>query len=337
MVGFRNRFIRNTSFAVRLFPTKLLTKLSNQNFILPFYHAVSDSEMPHIRHLYPVKGIKAFESDLDDLLKHFKPIDYLEFRTLKAKGEEPAKPSFLLSFDDGLSEFHNVIAPILLRKGIPAICFLNSAFIDNKDLFFRYKASLLIHQCAKYPELYKKLFSKFGKEYEEPHDLLNINYKNKTILDEMAGHIGFSFDEFLKRDKPYLDSEQIHTLINKGFHFGAHSIDHPNYQFIDESEQLRQTVESVENICNRFKLKYKAFSFPFTDHNVSLSFFKQLKEVGIVENTFGCAGQKRDDIDNNFQRIPFELNKLTGKQILKSELLYAIVKETLGKNRITRT
>ena len=37
-----------------------------------------------------------------------------------------------LTFDDGFRELHDVVAPILLRKGIPATFFVNSAFIDNK-------------------------------------------------------------------------------------------------------------------------------------------------------------------------------------------------------------
>jgi hypothetical protein len=34
--------------------------------------------------------------------------------------------------------------PILRRKGVPATVFVNSDFVDNQDLFFRFKAALII-------------------------------------------------------------------------------------------------------------------------------------------------------------------------------------------------
>ena len=116
MAGFRNKFIHRVSKVAGIIPTRLLHKVSGQRLILPVYHGISDEEMPHIKHLYTVKGVKAFVNDLDFLLKYYTPIGYNEFRKLACTREQPAKPSFLLSFDDGLREFHDIIAPILLKK-----------------------------------------------------------------------------------------------------------------------------------------------------------------------------------------------------------------------------
>jgi peptidoglycan/xylan/chitin deacetylase (PgdA/CDA1 family) len=303
---------------------------------LPVYHAISDDEMPHIQHLYTVKGTKAFINDLDFLLKYYTPVDYNEFQELSLRGMKPDKPSFLLSFDDGLKEFHDIIAPILLQKGIPAICFLNSAFIDNKHLFYRYKSSLLIDKIKKEPGLVSRIRTLFDGSQKFVHNILSINYQNKDLLDELAKIIDYNFNDFLLNHAPYLNSNQITSLIDQGFHFGSHSIDHPEYQHIDLKEQLRQTKESIEFICKRFSIDYKAFAFPFTDYNVSKCFFHNVNTNNIVENTFGCAGQKRDVISNNYQRIPFEMTNLTGKQILNSELVYYLLKIPFGKNVINR-
>jgi len=336
MTGFREKFIHSVSIGISVIPTKYLQRLTNQRLILPFYHAISDEEMPHIKHLYPVKGVKAFIDDLDFLLKYNIPIDYNEFQELSRNNKQPNRPSFLLSFDDGLKEFHDIIAPILLQKGIPAICFLNSAFIDNKDLFYRYKASLLIDRIKKEPILINQFQKLFGDSPKIVQNILSISYQNKELLDELAKLAEYSFKVFLGNHAPYLNTEQIRSLINKGFHFGAHSIDHPEYQHIQLQEQIRQAKESLHYICNKFSIKYKAFSFPFTDYNVSKKFFYNLKANNIVENTFGCAGQKRDIIQNNFQRIPFEMLRLSGRQILNAELLYYLLKMPFGKNMINR-
>jgi peptidoglycan/xylan/chitin deacetylase (PgdA/CDA1 family) len=224
-----------------------------------------------------------------------------------------------------LREFYDPIAPMLLRKGIPAICFLNSGFLDNKDLFFRYKASLLIDFLPKLP----------GYTAEK---LLSVRYENRTELDALATSIGFDFNEFLHQHQPYLQSSQVESLIEKGFHFGAHSVDHPEYQYLDLTEQLRQTTRSTETISNKFGLGYRLFSFPFTDYGVSRKFFEiVLEEKKIADFTFGCAGLKTDVMPRHLQRIPMEANNLSAEAALRREFLYFWLKMPFGKNRIRRT
>jgi peptidoglycan/xylan/chitin deacetylase (PgdA/CDA1 family) len=336
MAGNRDKVINWVSKWSGLLPINLILKLSNQQLILPVYHTISDIELPHIKHLYRVKSTKEFITDLDFLLKHYKALDFFEFQEHIQKNSQPQKPSFLLSFDDGLSEFSDIIAPILIKKGIPAICFLNSGFIDNKDLFYRFKASLLIEEIHKKPSLLDKISPFLNGSENVKQYFLSINYQSKYILDEIAHFIEYDFNDFLIHQKPYLSSEQITNLIKQGFYFGAHSIDHPEFKHIQCQEQIRQTDESVQSICNKFSLQYKIFAFPFTDYSISNQYFNEIKDRNIVDYTFGCAGQKKDSIATNFQRIPFEMGNITGRQILIAELLYYIVKMPLDKNYIHR-
>lgn len=139
----RKAVITTASLFKGIISVRLLMKLTGKNVIFPFYHSVSDSYLAHIHHLYHPKTTKQFISDLDFLLKHYCPMDINEVISFRDSSKKRSKPGFFLSFDDGLKEFYEIIAPVLLKKGIPAACFLNSGFVDNKDLFYRYKASLL--------------------------------------------------------------------------------------------------------------------------------------------------------------------------------------------------
>jgi peptidoglycan/xylan/chitin deacetylase (PgdA/CDA1 family) len=325
----------------QMLPLNGLIRVTGKRIIFPFYHLVSDEEVPHIKHLYKIRTSKEFIKDLDFLLKHYKPIsidDYLE--SLKNKNPLPDK-CFLLSFDDGLREFHDVAAPILRQKGIPAVCFLNSAFIDNKDLFYRYKASLLIDRLpqARDQEVIKNWFQKSGLPFTADYrGLLQVTYQNRHLLDDLAEKAGVDFDEFLLKQRPYLDSAQISSLIREGFAFGSHSIDHPEYRFLEEAEQIRQTTESLRIIKGTFGIKERLFCFPFTDSGVRRSFFDQVFNPlhPIADLTFGGAGLKNDSIPRNIQRIPFEGTSLTARQILGTEYLYYMIKAIFGKNIIRR-
>jgi peptidoglycan/xylan/chitin deacetylase (PgdA/CDA1 family) len=326
-------------------PLKLLIRAIGKKIIFPFYHLVSDVESPHVKHLYQVRTTKEFIRDLDFLLSQYKPIGISDLLNSINAGIELPGNCFLLSFDDGLREFYDVVAPILLRKGIPALCFLNSGFIDNTDLFYRYKASLLIEKLQKMPS--SKVDQKLIEGWFDQHDLpfspdyeglLKVTYSNRHLLDVLALLIGIDFTDYLKSYRPYLDSSQITSLIQQGFSFGAHSIDHPEYKFLTEDEQLRQTKESIQVIKDNFGIGEKLFSFPFTDQGVTKSFFDKVftPSEPIADLTFGGAGLKEDSIRRNIQRIPFEGTSLSAKQILGTEYLYYTVKAFFGRNLIKR-
>ena len=113
----------------RLLSERMLFKTDSPIF-LPFYHVVSNQKLPYVLN-YPYRNSIQFEKELDFYLEHFKPVP-LEYLIENPSSKEKV---FHLSFDDGLSECAEVIAPVLLRKGIPATFFVNSAFTDNRAFF----------------------------------------------------------------------------------------------------------------------------------------------------------------------------------------------------------
>ena len=335
----RNLFY-NISKLLKIFPLEILIKISHQNIIFPFYHLISDREVVHIKHLYKIRTSKAFEHDLDFILKYYEPLQLTDLTDSLSKNKIKTN-RFLLSFDDGLSEFHDVVAPILLRKGIPAICFLNSGFIDNKDLFFRYKASILIEklQNSKKTSIPLKQIETWFEQKQLDFknkclSIRSINYSNKHLLDELAVLLEVDFHKYLLENKPYLTTEQIISLKKQGFLFGAHSIDHPLYSELDENQQLMQTTQSISEIATKFGIDYKIFSFPFTDFGVTKSFFDKI--VPITDLTFGCAGLKKDDCIWNLQRIPMEIKSYSAQEVIYGEYLYYIFKQIFNKNTIKR-
>ena len=334
-----NTFFYKIPRYLKMIPLNVLIKGAGQRNIYPFYHAVSDEEIPHIKHLYKVRTLKEFERDLDFLLKQFTPVDLHSLIT----NLSIEKNTFLLSFDDGLREFHDVIAPVLLRKGIPAICFLNSGFIDNKDLFFRYKTSLLMEKLIN-GKISGNLRNKvafwfkskgFNSDYQS---LLSINYLNKNYLDELAEIIEIDFGDYLQKVQPYLTTGQVQNLIKQGFDFGAHSIDHPLYSDLTETMQIEQTRQSTQFIVGKFCRNYSVFSFPFTDDGVSMNFFRTVfdKDNPLADITFGTSGLKKDCCPKNIQRIPVEVDDFSAQEIIYGEYLYYICKSLFNKNITNR-
>jgi len=323
-----------------------LIKLSRKNLLLPLYHVVSDDSLSHIKNLYSVRNRDQFIKDLDFILKHYQPIDVETLIDSIKNKNEIKKTSVLFTFDDGLKEVYDVIAPILKQKGVPSVFFVNSDFADNKNLFYRYKASLLVEEMEskilnKYQihEIVTKLPEDPKSKNEISRSILNIDYNNKFLLDEIASILNYDFNDFLKTNQPYLTTIQIESLISQGFSIGAHSVDHPEYFKIPYDEQIRQTRESILWIKTRFKQKHNLFAFPFTDYQVSKEFFDTIysTESPLIDLSFGCAGIKDESCVNHLQRLPIEKSNHSAKRIITKEYLAYLAKKLIRKNGIRRT
>ncbi|MCW3125309.1 MAG: hypothetical protein JWO03_967 [Bacteroidetes bacterium] len=315
-MSIRKKFISLTSPFTSILPLDAMASFTGQDFVIPFYHIVSDEPCPHVQNLYKYKNIKEFEADLNYLTKHYQPISAGDMPDVLA-GKYKGKKIMLLTFDDGLRQMYDVVAPILLRKGIPAIFFINNDFIDNKALMFRYKVSLA----------WNLNLDQFRLANSE---------KDAEVMEEVAGVITTEFDDFLRDYKPYMTSDQIRSLIGQGFSIGAHSLSHPFYSEIPFGEQLHQTLASVDGLQREFGLQQRLFAFPFTDDGVSKAFFDKVFNEGKLDFTFGGAGIKNDVHPRQFQRIPMEGWKATAQQTLKSEYLYYLLRMPFGKNTIQR-
>jgi len=264
------------SYIFSKFPQGIAEVLTDAHLIIPYYHMINDGPVNHIKHLYVHKGVRQFVEDLDFLLRHYKPISLFDLLDcFNNRGTLPNR-AFLLTFDDGFREMHDIVASILLNKGIPATFFVNSSFVDNKNLCYEHKASILVDKVKGINsidirrEIGKILASKKNVDASNlERGILSVPYKKRKLLDEIATIMNTDFNEYLSRNKPYLTSNQIRELIKSGFSIGAHSIDHPYYSALTLEEQLTQTLECVNFVRHNFKLDYGAFAFPHHDNFVS--------------------------------------------------------------------
>ncbi|EJL74263.1 polysaccharide deacetylase family protein [Chryseobacterium populi] len=308
------------------------------DYCLPVYHCVSSEDLPHLNRIILYKNIKQFEEDLDYLLQHFQFVDWDEFKEYSKGNFKARKKIALLTFDDGLREFYDIITPVLERKGIYAINFINPSFIGNKDLMFRCKASLIFNavETAKIlpPEIRTILQTDYLSKENIQQRILKISYHQREILDQIAEKLELSFTAFLKEQQPYLSFEQLKSLAKKGFGISSHSWDHPLYHELSLAEQLEATEKSFDYLKENNFL-YESFAFPFTDFGVKKAFFDQLFKNRDFICSFGSAGIKLDSVTRNFHRIPMETGE-NAEKIIKKEIAYFRLKKLLSKNTITR-
>ncbi|MBN2682863.1 MAG: polysaccharide deacetylase family protein [Bacteroidales bacterium] len=306
-----------------LFSLKCLLKKSKVDVFLPYYHVVSDKNIEHIYHLYKYRNILHFIGDINFFKENFNFVSLHEILAYKRGEIKLPKNALHLSFDDGLQEIASFVAPLLKEHNIPATFFVTANFVDNKEMFYKFKQSLLLEEIKYHPET----------EITES-DIREINYLNRNELDKFAKEMNYSFEKYLEERKPFLTSQQIEELIKMGFSIGAHSIDHPRFKEVDKEEQIRQILASTKKIKEKFNLEYSVFAFPFEDNYVSSEVFAAIE--GKVDLTFGTSGLNEDIYNFSMQRFEMEKTQDPAEQIFREKCLKHIIKRYLGKHKLVR-
>ena len=324
------------------FPLAFLKRLSPSTCLLPYHHIVSDEEVLHIKYLYNYKNVSQFKNDLEILLKNFTPISANDLIQHIQKNNQLPKNTFLLSFDDGFREVHDVIAPLLEAKGIPAIFFINPAFIDNKKLFYRAKASLLIHELIKNkksPAMIHEIGNILNTQKLTIEafiaTLKKLNNTDEALMNDLAQKVSLSFENYLEQRKPFLSSEQLIVLDKKGFTIGAHSWSHPYYDKISFENQLEETISSCNFVKEKTKQDSITFSFPYSDSAVSQNLFDALHKTEI-DLMFGIQNQKEELNNNMVHRFNAERPAISLDKQLKGMMLFMAIQKKLGKQKVLR-
>jgi hypothetical protein len=134
-----------------------------------------------------------------------------------------------------------------------------------------------------------------------------VPYLQQEQLNETAALLEVDFQEYLKKNQPYLTTDELKEMKKKGFTIGSHSIDHPYYAEIETSEQIRQTVESCKYVKETFQESSTYFSFPFSEEGISDSFFEAVNTQ--TDLTFGISGMKSQNQGKHIGRIDMEKKK----------------------------
>jgi peptidoglycan/xylan/chitin deacetylase (PgdA/CDA1 family) len=306
--------------------------LSGVSLIVPYYHMVSDIYVPHVSNLYKFKTATEFKEDVDYLLKNYVPVTLQEIvDALNGKCQLP-HACFHLTFDDGFSEMHDVVAPVLHKAGIPATFFLTTTFLDEGGLAHHNILSVLLDKIQKMEALPQTIIDRISSVLPADRSInqtlreriLSIGHSQKTVVDSLAEILQINLNEYVHNVRPYLTSTQVDSMIQMGFSIGSHSCDHPLYADLPPSDQIQQTKKSIEQLRVRFHVKPKAFAFPHTDGGVKEDFFREVYSERLLDVSFGTSGLVRHFHPRNIERVSMENTSGSAKQILARQFARAV-------------
>ncbi len=309
---------------LRAVPTTLMVRGLRERLIGFSYHAISEGQIPHVSHLFPLYTPQQFEQHLIFFKSRFNLVSLSQIRESLRTDQALPRSSAFVSFDDGLRECLTVARPLLLKHRVPCIFFLATGFLDNQNWFHRHALSLCIDKLrtlerSDLAETVERLAQVLGSSSTHPEDLVDRMISSspgdssKTMI--IGEALGVDFGSELSARRPYLTSADVELLLDDGFAIGGHSNHHPDLRSLAKEEALEEIVGSCTELRDRFQLPSVPFAFPYSGKGFNT---RHLVEIGerypFIDLFFGSEGLERDPVVINRVSTEFLLSSRNGLQ-----------------------
>jgi len=246
-----------------------------------FGHIVSDARNPFTAEIYQAPTVPEFRQALDFLQENFEFVTLADVVAHFRDGLPlPDYPVFL-SFDDGLRETADIIAPILKARAIPATFFITARALGNRYLFYGHRRSYLltsIRTAGIAPASRGPIGALLALSEPEPSEeticqalrRLSVHLPDDCVrMDECADALGVNWPEVLDAERPFLTEGRGKALLSDGFSLGAHGIDHTKFAHLGETDRRRDLRRSLDFMAEAFGLDDIAFAFPHSHKGVT--------------------------------------------------------------------
>ncbi len=326
------------SLFYKALPESIYFALDKRPFHAFLYHMVSATQPSHLRGLYACKSPELFEKDLQDLGRRYDFISYPELSGFVRNGfPQAGKKKVFLSFDDGYAECFRIVRPLLLKYKVPCTFFLTVDFLDNRKMFYRNCAALLVRKLQENPGKEPVALSVFKNKKSEVLKadtqsaiplIFSLGHKDEDLIQELCRVLEIPVAEILEKRPPYMTAAEVRQLAQDGFSLGAHGLSHELFRNVDENEQRRLILESTRAAAALSGQKEIPFAFPFHGEGVSRSMLETLRgehpELGLFFDTGGL----KKDVSFVINRIPADQHPY-GKSGDISSLLKAAYLDSL--------
>lgn len=267
------------------------------------FHDIASTESPFTKGMKVSITTGALETVLRFVATHYVPVSLQDF--LNATDDQPLPPrSVLLTFDDGYASVMQTAVPLCRQLGLPAIFFINAAFLDNRllapDNLVCYSANTLgmevinaaarIVKGAMTPELLSQ-----ADVYASLFPVLSCS-EREAFLAALAALSGVRERELASQARLYLTRQQLRDLASEGFEIGNHTYSHVRCRSLTASDLEREIRGNKTELEALIGKKVRSFSLPYgssADLTPQLEEHLQLCDCEAVFLSQGVANPRR--------------------------------------------
>jgi peptidoglycan/xylan/chitin deacetylase (PgdA/CDA1 family) len=234
------------------------------------FHNISATDSPFTKGMNVSITPSKFEAALRFLTTHYTPVRLEDVLTdFDGRGLPPR--AVLVTFDDAYASVAKLAAPLCRRFGVPAVFFVNAAFLDNQrlapDNLVCYVANELgmetIRAAAR---------SVIGSRTPELHSLSEVFTcffpaislaEREAFLEALRQSAGIDESRMATGAGMYLTSKQLRELVSFDFEIGNHTYTHVHCRSLSREEFGSQVDRNKAELEAVSGTKVRAFSQPY--------------------------------------------------------------------------
>lgn len=234
------------------------------------FHHISAADSPFTRGMNVSITPKKFEAALRFLTTHYTPVR-LEDVLTDSDGRGLPPRAVLVTFDDAYASVVESAAPLCRQFGVPAVFFVNAAFLDNHrlapDNLVCYVANVLGMETirsaaravrgAQTPEL--KYLSEVFTGFFPAISLA----EREVFLEALRQLSGIEEGRMAREAGIYLTSKQLRDLASFDFEIGNHTYTHVHCRSLSREEFGSQVDRNKEGLEALSGTKVRSFSQPY--------------------------------------------------------------------------
>lgn len=227
-----------------------------------------------------------FEQQLVFLKKHFRvlPIDQID---------DPTARGFFLTFDDGMRNNHQILAPLLQKHQLTALFAICPALVDGQlPHIWRDHLYLLLRQNEGKQAWLP--MNNYAKPYlVEPNNTLTRLFKQYVYANQIADIYGLIQDICTRNEWPYapilgqddlrfrfMNWSQIVDLAQQGHRIASHTMTHRVLRFLPAEAQQYELSESKKQLEQRLKMPINTIVYPYGGAEIDAAVVQVAQNVG---------------------------------------------------------
>ena len=231
------------------------------------FHNVTDKESPFTYGIRVNTSVKQFEEKLRYIIQHYRPVRLED--VLQNEGKRLPSRAILVTFDDAYASVCRIAAPLCKKYGIPAVFFVNAAFIDNRRLAadnvicyvarefgFQPIASVARRIAGdSAPTNVPAVFSDFFPSLTVP--------QREAFIAELIGHVGLCEEKLASEAALYATSDDVRQLQRCGVEVGNHTYTHVHCRTLTPETSTRELEHNKAELEAVTKTTVRSFSVPY--------------------------------------------------------------------------
>lgn len=252
------------------------------------FHHISATESPFTAGINVSTIPKKFEDALKFITAYYTPV---RLEDVLASSRSRALPprAVLVTFDDAYASVVEVAAPLCRKFGVPAVFFVNAAFVDNQrlapDNLVCYVAK--VHGMDTINAAARTLRRADIPQLNSLSDVFTGFFPSTTVkertafLEALEDLAGIGGSRLAQQARLYLTAEQLRTLASFDFEIGNHTYTHVHGRSLSREDFGREIDRNKSELEAISGTKVRSFSQPYgSSKDVSSELSDHLKQTG---------------------------------------------------------